>query len=1278
MKKLISLVLIALICVGLLVACGPSEQERLENAKTYLDAQMKNKAEATPDDYVVYDVISMNEDGTNVQYSVTWTVTKRDGTAISADDVKVEVNAETGETKIIVNKEAEADIPYTLTATIKNANGVSITTSYNRKVPKFTEKTHAEFVATANDEPVVVKGIINAIVNTDEKHELYMQDNDGGYYVYGLTADQVADLQVGQEIRVRGIKALYYGVHEVKDATIEVLNATPVAVEAKDITDAIANINDLTSTDATKYQSMYVKINGAFILGQISGNNTYYDVLVNGKDGALLQTYLRISGSANILSETDTTAFTNAFMGNKHKDATISGIVSIYGNQIYLIPCTADAAKDFTTVERNDAGKLAIEKTIMDKVYNITEAGKVTLQASAKTYTDVTFTWALTENDYVTLTGGNVLNTPVLPDTETTITLAVTMKSGEATEVKTYTLKVSAAPTVVADTDITFVPETGYVFFVNQKNIPQKFYWNGNIESNQLQVTTDPTKAITIKAKLVDGTTDKYLLYADFGGVTKYIKVSDNTTGKYPSVSLERAAESVTNQFKYNVEAGIFTVDATILPDNATATKVDTFYFGCYSTKDVITLSSTYYITGSKAGDLDVTQHPARFATLVDTTTKTDAEMVAREKADLDIKVDFATAGTLTLPVNGGLFGKVVITWSAATNNGAVVIENGVLTATPQDAEETVVVTATLTLGDATDTKTFNVVVSKIPTIVPVKVTTAPTAAGQYYLAVMKGGSTLTYLNGEESSQSYYLAITDDITNAVLFDVTPVTGGYTISRTVSGTTTYLNIRVNGTHTNTLYESEAVNVWTWDDTLQTLVVDIEGTKYGMANTSASYANIQAKPISTSGIWFTYLVQLVDTSTISDADKVATEKADLDITESIMVAGTTTLPVAGTYDDVTISYEFVGTVDSGLATLVDGVLTVVALPVSDTTVQIKATISCGDVSDEATFDVVIKAMALTSIPDANAAGTAGEENEIILEGIVVHNANTKYGNIYLADTNGNVIYLYGLKDSAGTVLNPAYGTTIRVHATTAAFKGSPQLANAVLVSSTEPTAATKVVVAWYALNVETSFDADATVTLPTSTDATIAWTLDGNAYTDATLAITQTSEQQTMTLVATVSGEGVSLTKTFNISVDPKAAEGSTTVTVSIQDYMTANSWTNGTQYSTLTMDDNITVTANGGQNTGKYYTSGYEWRMYQSDSGTITFTAAEGYTIASVKITYNISNTGVLVTNGTNVASGDLVTVNANTITFSVGNTGTATNGQAKITAIEVVYAPVAA
>ena len=104
-----------------------------------------------------------------------------------------------------------------------------------------------------------------------------------------------------------------------------------------------------------------------------------------------------------------------------------------------------------------------------------------------------------------------------------------------------------------------------------------------------------------------------------------------------------------------------------------------------------------------------------------------------------------------------------------------------------------------------------------------------------------------------------------------------------------------------------------------------------------------------------------------------------------------------------------------------------------------------------------------------------------------------------------------------------------------------------------------------------------------------------------------------------------------------------------------------------------MDANITVTATGSQNTGKYYENGENWRIYQNESPSIVVAAAEGYTISSVKITYEINKTGILTLDGANVESDTVVEVNGDSVTFSVGNTGTATNGQVRITALEVVY-----
>ncbi len=137
---------------------------------------------------------------------------------------------------------------------------------------------------------------------------------------------------------------------------------------------------------------------------------------------------------------------------------------------------------------------------------------------------------------------------------------------------------------------------------------------------------------------------------------------------------------------------------------------------------------------------------------------------------------------------------------------------------------------------------------------------------------------------------------------------------------------------------------------------------------------------------------------------------------------------------------------------------------------------------------------------------------------------------------------------------------------------------------------------------------------------------------------------------------------------------------TEVTVSIADYAAANGWENSKQYTSLTMDEVVTVTANPTtgtyNNTGKYYTNGTNWRMYQNEAPAIVVTAAEGYQLTSVTFTYANKNTGVMVdAAGAQVASGTAVALDkVASATFSVGNTdATVTNGNVQITTITVAY-----
>ena len=129
----------------------------------------------------------------------------------------------------------------------------------------------------------------------------------------------------------------------------------------------------------------------------------------------------------------------------------------------------------------------------------------------------------------------------------------------------------------------------------------------------------------------------------------------------------------------------------------------------------------------------------------------------------------------------------------------------------------------------------------------------------------------------------------------------------------------------------------------------------------------------------------------------------------------------------------------------------------------------------------------------------------------------------------------------------------------------------------------------------------------------------------------------------------------------------------TVSVSISDYAVSNSWENGKQYTSVIINDKITASASGGANDGKYYTTGNEWRFYESSNGKLTISAANGTTIKSINIKYNSSNNGVFKVGNVIVPSDEDYNVNAASIVLSASRSSGSNNGQAKVTEITVTY-----
>ncbi len=1040
MKRLLALTLALLMCLGLLAGCGGGSKDGLESAKEYLDTIMKSTSENTPADYTVLNKIVIGKE----EYTIAWAVDVTANVAV--------VVAEDGTITIDVNEKAEADVPYVLTATIKNAKGKTITASYNRKLPAFKELTWAEFVATADDEAVVIKGIITGIVNTDSKHELYLEDADGGYYVYNLDAEKMNGLQIGMEVRISGNRDTYYGVNQVINASVEILNATPAPVAAKDITEIVKAAQNFKAEELTKLQSTLVCIKDVTVLGQNKNDNTYYDFSIGGKSS-----YVRISGSANMLSDADTTTFKKNVSENVGMGATVTGIVSIYNNQIYLIPVTADAFSNFVLVERNPQEQVEFEAGLLEGLGTITDAGKITLGTDAKLYDDVTITWSLAETTIATL-NGNELNIPVLPDVATEIVLTATLTNGDASTTKQFTVKISAAPTLVPTIVENPAAETLYKFFIKQYNTKQTLYFGG-FDGTSIVVTTDPTKAVDVGLEAIADKPGEYYFYYMVGTAKSYIVVTINDEGK-TTISNSRYSTG-SNTYTYHEE---FDMLCTTLDVSGTAT---TYWFGTYNKNEKFGVSAISYINAEKYND---SQFPAHFGSMIDVTTKTDAEKVETEKNNLSITTTFdEVGGTVSLPINGDLYAKVTITWAVdpADTTGAVVIEDGVLTAIPQKDAAAVKVIATITHGTVTQTKEFTVNVAKAPTMAPSMVTT-PVAGTAYKFAItQENRGEFLYLNGEMMN-TYYFGTTLNYKEAVdiYLEATETAGTFRLYGLKDGAKVYINIVASGTHINAKYETitenATPNTWTYDATLNTMITKVGEANYCL-NSYGTY-NSCSPSATDSATFIAHFYTMVDTSTITDDAKVDAEKNALNVNTTITEGGAINLPVAGaTYEDVTITWA---ATDSDYVSLAGGVLNI-ALPAdADATFTLTATITCGTVTTTKVFTVTIKqapSIPTTVTPITDILAIKEEElnatQKYLVQGLITKIDNTKYGNLYIVDEAGNELYVYGLKDAEGNLYEtfeykPQVGDYITVVSVVSFYKGVVQLKYAVPQSVAKP--------------------------------------------------------------------------------------------------------------------------------------------------------------------------------------------------------------------------------
>ena len=696
MKKLLAFIVAAILCLTCFAACGNNDKTPVNNESTptqvvydvedaaaYLKNMYKKYLTET-ETAADYTLVSQVMKG-GVVYKVTWT-TDREDIKVIADEANKQVT-------IDLNEKTKVDIAYKLTATITDPEGKTSTLTFELKVPKYVLSSWDEYMAMEAGKAVVVEGYIAAVHAPSEGNKyntLYLHDvnNKGGYYIYSMadSKDLVKDLGLkkGMLVSVTGTKDIYSGTHEIKDASVNVLDTNVVDLTPLDITATYKAATSLKDKALTDKLGMLVTIKGVEITDQdLAEKSMYMNFRLAG-----LTSYLRVYATDCPVSVTDKGQQSIITEHGKKKgySADVTGVVVMYSGAIYLNPVSDTPFKYGKKIERTPAQMVELEMDEVKFDKDIALDKTIELPSKGKTYEDVVITWA-SNSDAIVIEDGKAKIKLQAEATKASITGTFTL--GTVVKTKTIEFNLAKKSAVTAQIAANPVPGTAYKFFLTQGNLGKILYFSGEIVRDYYGSTTEnPNEAVDV---YLEEATGGYYLTFTKGGTKKYLTI----------VSAE-----VSGSTKYNVAittdkpANVFTLDSSI--ENAPILTIgeQKLFIGTYDTFDTLSASKYSYIASGN--------FVAHLGTVVDTSTIKPADKIASEKNTLKVEDEFFANAEIDLAVKGSIYDDVTITW-ASSNTTAAAVNGGKLTITLGDEEQTVTLTATLTLGTLTDTKTFEI-----------------------------------------------------------------------------------------------------------------------------------------------------------------------------------------------------------------------------------------------------------------------------------------------------------------------------------------------------------------------------------------------------------------------------------------------------------------------------------------------------------------------------------------------------------------------------------------
>ena len=642
---------------------------------------------------------------------------------------------------------------------------------------------------------------------------------------------------------------------------------------------------------------------------------------------------------------------------------------------------------------------------------------------------------------------------------------------------------------------------------------------------------------------------------------------------------------------------------------------------------------------------------------------RTDAEKVQMELDTLKLDSKITADKVITLLANGANFTDVTFSWTSDSEHA--VIADGKLTITIPDEKVTITVSVTATCGDASDSKTFNVVLSKeVTPLADIIALGSSKEHNTYTTEKYLVGGIITEVYNDQYGNMY---ITDNEGNVLTiygtYDATgtnkygameskPVAGDYVVILGVVG-------QYNGT-------PQVKNGWIISWTTPTSVKD--AIDLGAAKDHNDFTG--DKILVTGTITEVYNAQygnmyITDAEgnvlTIYGSYDATGNKSYKDLTYKPVVGDTVTiLGVPGRYNDTKqIKNGWIVAVTKGENSntpsdnLAEGVFN---LGMVHEGVGTDVYYVCGGMASTYYFATSSDASAALAVRFEETTG--GYYMYVTIDGVKT------YINFVVSGTYVNSKY----ETTASTVFT--YDATLET--VVAAINGE----NYILGTSAEKTFTTVGPVKASGNNYYCKLLAASEGSVCEHEDTTTT-----------TVDATCTAKGST-TVVCNDCGKTVSVTEIAKIAhsytngacsvcgAAQPAAGTQTTASKSIADLIVSEGWSSSTTSQEFALDGVVTVDINGGSNTGKAY-NGDHIRIYATDSpaGTMTISVSAGYELVSIKITtvteegpyafFYLGDGTVDICNVETAVSGSSVVLTA----VKNGSNGK----QVRVLAIEVVY-----